>query len=350
MEEWIAARLRTESITELSQEEAANHQKQFGRPFGAVALNEWYDEGVIFDWSHLHQSLASKAPVPPEASTAVAFDHFYHAAAQEVHHFGSDTTVVTVLEVCIPWELQPLDGTASSCSTFSASLNNNEAKLYAFKRGPAGLIPVMADTNRVLSSVERQLREQAVHALRFLSSFIIFEADVTRIMHLTAALHKTLSSAGYLFNIHRSCLAPQLVSGSASGAFRWSALRLETITTNADVALFATDLFFQWLQDSHDWGCFPPVKDLPGAPAKRAVFWKFFASSIVAALKDRRLFCPALTEYLEDDSDGFLERVDEHLTAKRVLKGPQKWTTLDLRVVLGVLGAYDSNPLQLLVS
>lgn len=328
---------------------------------------------------------------------------------EQLRAFGEDHCVITVLEIDAPWKLQPLEQQASLLSSFSAVALHPEERpnttpqknsagagdddglcrplhqmnssgnallaaldIYAFTRGPPGLMPVVRDVHLLLTSLETQLRQQQIRVCRFLSSLVLFEGDTTALLHHTAAVHKAVKSAGFTINMHRSALGPTPVfrvgsstaaSGPQSSLMTWTPLLLKTIQQDSDAMVFSVDLFLQWLQDAYAWRCLPPIKVFPSGSSRNtlaeeesalhqrrlSLFLKFFNTMIHPLLRTRLQF-PALADIVELEFDDFTTQVGEHLKRKRSLSGPQKWTILDLRITLCLAGAYAVSPVALFIT
>lgn len=379
MQVWIEEQIEKKCIKKLTPEECTASGSH--RILGIASLNEWYDGGVSIDWTGLHHLLDMKLTNGIDMSPYIKLLNEFGAA--QFNEYGEEDCVLTVLELDAPWELQELDEVASKLSVFTASnstlTSENPSKEskdlsvlepYAFLRGPAGLQPVVKTAHEFLSSLEKQLREQKVRVVRFLGSLVLFESNVTTLMHHTAAVHKAVKGAGLKLNIHRSSLAPQpgFVYGSSPDVhLTWTTRRLRDLKNEEDVVLFTVDLFYQWLQDAYDWRCLTPIKvfaqplheteneggklspqkvEALVAERRKQLFLSFVHLVLSPCLR-KRLDFPALAEMLEDDEDDFAEQSAQHLKKKRELIGPQKWTTLDLRVVLCHAGAYSVNPVTL---
>lgn len=173
----------------------------------------------------------------------------------------------------------------------------------------------------------------------------------------------------------------------------WTSIRLESVQSEEDVNLFCTDLFFQWLQDAYDWQCLPPVKPFPmvmvagggGSPITRisasstspapaaisgkeredeqkrkqkeeelsvqhrcrSLFLLFFQRIVKPALHTHLGF-PALKDVIDVEGESaWVEELTDKIRSKRQIAGLQKWTALDLRMILCQLGAYYVSPVAL---
>lgn len=192
------------------------------------------------------------------------------------------------------------------------------------------------------------------------------------------------------------CTAPSspVACGAATGSgtttrgrdplISWTSIRLRDIQNEEEVNLFCTDLFFQWLQDAYDWLCIPPIKlfstldSFSAAPSPstamatdkeeeqrkqsakeeenssrkcRISLFSLFFRHIVKPALHTYLGFSALKETLECEGEAaWMEELSDKLKAKRELVGPQKWTALDLRMILCQLGAYGISPVALFSS
>eukprot|EP00796_Vickermania_ingenoplastis_P008667 gene8667-6093_t len=352
---WLRDSLAASYITSAPKPSGASPAAA-GEVYGIVAANSWYDAGVVFDWTGLHRRLRGSSSAGVPLGEDVAALESYGAA--QLRELGEGNCVATVIEFSAPWELQPLDAEAAQLSTFAARAPDAdnapaaELSLYAFTRGPAGLEPVMKDVNGFLRSLESQLQQQQIRVKRFLSSLVIFESDVTQLLHRTAAVHKAVTGAGLKLDGNRSNLAPHPVLRLGSKhTVSWAMLPLKDVSSDEDVVTFVVDLFFQWLQDSHDWRCLQPVKAFGTDDAKERRL-QLFLLFVDTTLRPRlqQLGFPALTELLEVDFEDFKDQCSQQLQKKRKLVGPQKWTTLDLRLVLCQLDTFSLNPVTLFTS
>lgn len=340
-----------------------------------AASNPWYEDGVSFDWTELHKRLrgadaSGRHPCADMTATVAALA----ASGSRALSSSPDSAMVTVVEVSAPYWMQPLSDVAQAMSVFSVAAGTVHAgrpapetgddgfSLFTFLNGPPGQVSTRSDIGAVLASVQAQLATQGLDVHQFLSSFIIFSGDFTALIHQTAAVHKALRGAGMTLNIHFSCLMPRRVM-AVDGTW-WTALPLEALTDPSDVALFTTDLFYQWLEDSYIWRCLVPVRVFPAVfpAAPEATEAAVAAAAVAASLEGQRtllferfvrgLVLPAaawlgfrtLKDTLPEEGGDMLELAAPLLRAKRALVGPQKWAALDLRLALGAMSAYEKDP------
>lgn len=329
-----------------------------------ASTNPLYSNHVGFDWSQLHRLLkvepASLASVDADVEKLLDYGCVY------MNKVGGDRGLCTVIEVHEPWRMQPLSEQAKDYSVFT--FGGSGDAVYRFSMGPPGQATVRNDVRKMLEGIESQLTASNINVVVFLGSFVLFSDDFTSLLHSTAAVHKALKAAGLQLNIHRSSLSPQrMLPSSVLGKTRsgWSLFPIGSLTSDEDCYLITTDLFFQWLQDAYEWKCQPPVQVFPSVGDRKPPTAST-GSQGEAAVEDilarkrmrlfevfvRQLLLPAthitgfklLQESMPEEGGDLFAECAPLVKAKRVLVGPQKWSTLDLRLILCQVGAYERDP------
>ncbi|KAG5475377.1 hypothetical protein LSCM1_03490 [Leishmania martiniquensis] len=371
MEEWIKASLEAKYISKV---EASSVQSGV---FCEAFTSPWYDNGVVFDWTALHQRLTRPTAASSGITKAVAaFRGFGAEALKAASNEGKKKCFSTVVELKEPWTLQPLSEQAQDLSAFEvlsgtpssapaatppdasssplASSSNNARQLYTFLRGPPGQRVVKDDMMRVLLSVEKQFRTKGLRVVSFLSSFVLFGADFTDMLHCTAAVFHALTEVGFSIDDHGSCLGPRVVSPLRVGSEDWwTTSPLQQVKSEEDVAELLVRLFYQWLQDAYIWGCTAPVRLFPDAKETRAeksarLFERFLRGLVLP--RAREIGLDTLYESLPEEGGSLVELAAVGLEKKRAPAGLQRWSVGELRVLLAQLGAYEHIPSEYLSS
>lgn len=361
MESWIKASLESGYIA------AVDSATVTAGVFCDAAPSPWYDDGVAFDWTTLHQRI--KAPVanalPYAASTIAALARFGSNAASSAAQSGTEC-FATVVELKAPWSLQPLSDEAQRLSLFDVaaakpSLSSPPARVfYKFLRGPPGQRAVRDDITRVLDSVETQLRQSGLQVFRFLSSFVIVSHQFTESLQNTAAVFKALTEVGFTVDGHGSSLGPRAVQRlRVGGDDSWTTLPLQKLTAEEDVASFVVALFFQWLQDAYVWGCGAPLRLFADAAtqgaggraggAKEVRLFETFVRGLLLP-RAHAIGLDSLASSLPEEGGSLLDLAAVKLETKVPPVGPQRWSVLELRLVLCQIEAYRRVPSEYLGS
>ncbi|RNE99091.1 uncharacterized protein Tco025E_09089, partial [Trypanosoma conorhini] len=302
--------------------------------------HEWYEDGVVMDWSALHRGLVAGTRFPP---VAVQVD--------DVVRFGccgvDDTLLVTSIEIRAPWRLIPLSDQAQRLSAFLLpppvpAVVGAGVRAYRFTRGPPGQRSVRDDVYALLQNVNLQLARGGVKSHVFLGSVIVAADSFEPLMHHTAAVYRALKEAGFAVNGNGSSFEPRRVFPVVSGRY-WSTLTLGSLRREEDVVGFLVDVFYRWLEDCYAWLCESPPQALllsSGNTDRKLRFFSDFYTRLVYPSHDfiglSGVKNMTLTEVLQ---------LAGPLLAKRVpCVGPQKWSTLELRLCLAALDAYKNPP------
>lgn len=360
MEEWVKAAVADKYIA------AVEPAKVQSGVFCEAFTSPWYDGGVVFDWTTLHQRLVRPATTTASVDGAVsALRRSGVAALERVAGDGARQCFATSVEIGKPWALHPLSDQAQQLSVFdvppprsaSASPPTPARQLYTFLRGPPGQRAVRDDMARVLASAEAQLRDKGVAVVRFLSSFVLFGDDFTDMLHSTAAVFQALREVGFAVDGHGSCLGPRTVSGLRVDAEAWwTTAPLSTMKTEEAVSAFLVALFFQWLQDAYVWACTAPLRLFPsaGAPAeaetvkaKSVRLFERFVRGLVLP-RARAIGLDAVYAALPEEGGSLFDLAALGLERKKPPVGPQPWSVAELRVVLSQIGAYAHVPSEYL--
>lgn len=335
--------------------------------FCEASPSPWYDDGVVFDWTTLHQRLVSSpsSSALPYADTATAaLARFGCEAASRAARAGTEC-FATVVELKAPWSLNPLSDQAQSLSLFDVAVTKDAPPsaptraFYTFRRGPPGQRAVREDMTRVLASVETQLRQGGLQAFRFLSSFVIVCGDFRESLQDTAAVFRALSEVGFTVDGHGSSLGPRSVQRlRVKEEDWWTTLPLQKLTSEEDVAGFVVALFFQWLQDAYAWGCTAPLHLFPDAATDAVRGGASVGGKGVQLLETfvRGLLLPcvhaigftALRASLPEEGGSLWELTAVKLERKVPPVGPQRWSVLELRLVLCQIHAYRHLPSEYL--
>ncbi|KAG5475636.1 hypothetical protein LSCM4_04218 [Leishmania orientalis] len=369
MEEWIKASLEAKYISKV---EASSVQSGV---FCEAFTSPWYDDGVVFDWTALHQRLAHPTAALSQVTKAVTALRRFGAEALKAASSGGDKKCFsTVVELKEPWTLHLLSEQAQHLSVFDvlsgtppsaptaaplaaistspASSSRDGRRLYTFLRGPPGQRAVKEDMARVLSSAEEQFRAKGMHVISFMSSFVLFGSDFTDMLHSTAAVFRALTEVGFSVDGHGSCLGPRVVSPLRVGSEDWwTTSPLQQVTSEEDVADLLVRLFYQWLQDAYIWGCTPPLRLFPEAEEAQAkkstrLFERFLRGLVLP--RARAIGLDALYASLPEEDGSLIELTAVGLERKRAPAGLQRWSVVELRVILAQLGAYEHIPTEYL--
>ncbi|KPA80978.1 hypothetical protein ABB37_04365 [Leptomonas pyrrhocoris] len=378
MEAWLKSALESGYIVKVDSTEV-----QHG-VYCEASPSPWYDDGVVFDWATLHQRLVQSASTQPYVETYVsALAQFGAGAAADAARSGKEC-YATVVELKAPWSLQPLSEQAQNLSVFdvpaakaaastgtdgsnsgtaaaaagplaSSPLSGHSRDFYKFIRGPPGQRAVRDDMTRVLRSVQEQLRQNKIQVFCFLSSFVIVCEDFTELLHRTAAVFQALTDGGFTVDGHGSALGPRVVQRlRVGGGDWWTTLQLHKITAEADVVSLLVALFFQWLLDAYVWSCVSPLRLFPDAREKGAeeqakgvrLFEKFVRGLVLPSI--HAIGLAALTATLPEEGGNLLELAAVKLERKLPPVGPQRWSVLELRLVLCQINAYHHLPSEYL--
>ncbi|CBZ28243.1 conserved hypothetical protein [Leishmania mexicana MHOM/GT/2001/U1103] len=366
MEEWIKASLTDKYIDKV---DASSVQSGV---FCEAFTSPWYDGGVVFDWTALHQRLTQPTVALSDMTKAVAtLRRFGAEALMAASGEGDKKCFSTVVELREPWTLHPLSEqaqrlsvfdvlsvTASSTPTAAAASNSpaisssDSRQLYTFLRGPPGQRTVRDDMARVLSSAAEQFRGSGVRVVSFLSSFVLFGSDFTDMLHSTAAVFRALTEAGFSIDSHGSCLGPRVVTPLRVDADDWwTTSPLQQIESEEDVAALLVSLFYQWLQDAYVWGCTAPIRLFLDAKETHATQSRRLLERFVRGLvlpRARTIGLDALYASLPEEGGSLLELAAAGLEKKQAPTGLQRWSVVELRVVLAQLGAYEHIPSEYL--
>ncbi|GET89794.1 hypothetical protein, conserved [Leishmania tarentolae] len=366
MEEWIKASLDDKYIekTDASRVQSGVFCEAFTSP--------WYDGGVVFDWTALHQRLARPAVAFSDKKAIAGLQRFGAEALITASREGDKKCFLTVVELKEPWTLQPLSEQAQQLSVFdvfsdttpsasaattaasnsSAPPSSDARQLYTFLRGPPGQRTVRDDMARVLSSVEDQFQENGVRVVYFLSSLVLIGSDFTDMLHNTAAVFRAVTEAGFSIDSHGSCLGPRIVTPLRVDADDWwTTSPLQQIESEEDVTALLVALFYQWLQDSYVWGCTAPIrlfsnaKEAPTTQSTRLL--ERFVRGLVLP-RARAIGLNALHASLPEEGGSLLELAAVGLEKKQAPTGPQRWSVLELRIALAQIGAYEHVPSEYL--
>lgn len=384
MEAWLKSSLASHYVAKVDATKV-----QHG-VFCEAFLSPWYDDGVVFDWTNLHQRLVQ--PASPSSSSLYAeqfvgtLAQFGAAAASSAARSGKEC-FSTVVELKAPWSLHPLSDQAQDLSLFDVSVETtvepaaadvrsscpatagplpasatsapqpaHARAFYTFLRGPPGQRAVRDDMARVLASVQTQLRQSGMQVVCFLSSFVLICEDFTDLLHRTAAVFRALTDVGFTVDGHGSSLGPRAVQQlRVNGEDWWTTLPLQKITSEEDVASFLVGLFFQWLQDAYNWGCNAPLRTFPetqerggsGEQGKGVRLFERFVRGLVLP-NARAIGMDALRTALPEEGGSLLELAAVKLEKKLPAVGPQRWSVLELRLVLCQIRAYHYSPAEYL--
>ncbi|KAK7195287.1 hypothetical protein NESM_000454500 [Novymonas esmeraldas] len=366
MEAWVTASLAAKYI------KAVDPRSVQSGVFCDAFTSPWYDGGVVFDWTALHQRL-TRPPVEP-ASVVKAVNTLRRCGAEAVRAAAAEkggTCFSTVVELREPWTLHPLSDQAQQLSVFdvaagtsplspspsaaasaSAPAPRSARQLYTFLRGPPGQRAVRDDMARVLASAEAQLRDSGLRVVCFLSSFVLFGTDFTDLLHSTAAVFRALTEVGFTIDGHGSCLGPRVVTAQRLDSDDWwTTSPLPQLTSEEDVAALLVAVFFQWLQDAYVWGCSAALRLFPDATetlaAKGMRLFERFVRGLVLP-RARAIGLDALHASLPEEGGSLFELAAAELERKRVPTGPQRWSVVERRVILAQIGAYAHIPSEYL--
>ncbi|KAG5501494.1 hypothetical protein JKF63_03323 [Porcisia hertigi] len=377
MEEWINNSLKAKYIRRVDpcSVESGIFCEAFTSP--------WYDDGVVFDWTALHQRLVRPISHPSKVIKGVTeLQRFGVDALKATCAEGDRKCFLTVVELKEPWTIQPLSEQAQNLSVFDVLLDamsgspptlvhptstgsspappsQSARQLYAFLRGPPGQRAVRDDMARVLSSVERQFRERGVQVVSFLSSFVLFGSDFEDMLHSTAAVFRALTEVGFSIDDHGSCLGPRIVTPlSVDAEDWWTTLPLQQVQSEEDVASLMVALFYQWLQDAYIWGCTAPIRLFPDlttaiedAKATRAVRSVRLLERFVRGLvlpRAHAVGLDVLYSSLPEEGGSLFDLAAASLEQKPPRTGLQQWSVGELRVLLAQVGAYAHIPSEYL--
>ncbi|CAJ1027948.1 hypothetical protein, conserved [Leishmania lindenbergi] len=369
MEEWIKASLKDKYISKV---DASSVQSGV---FCEAFTSPWYDDGVVFDWTALHQRLTQPTAALSYMTKAVtALRRFGAEQLMAASGEGDNKCFSTVVELKSPWTLQPLTEQAQRLSVFDVLLSttssaltpvppastshspapssSNVRQLYTFLRGPPGQRSVRDDIMRVLSSVEEQFRKSGVHVVLFLSSFVLFGSDFIDMLHGTAAVFRALTEAGFSIDDHGSCFTPRVVKPlRVYGEDWWTTSPLQSVQSEEEVTALLIALFYQWLQDAYVWSCTAPIRLFPDGIETRAnkavrLFERFVRGLVLPRAPATRL--DALHASLPEEGGKLLVLAAVGLEKKQTPTGLQRWSVLELRLVLAQLGAYEHIPSEYL--
>lgn len=287
-----------------------------------VTDHPWLADGVAFDWRPLHQSLKASGAAWALPDSPPAAD---------------SNSLITTIEIVKPWETCKLDAHASNMSCFTAVDDQHVQRLYRFVRGPAGQRSVRDDAQRLVRSVAEQLSRGGLMAQAQLSTIIVFgkASDVDGLLTQTGQAYRALRQAGLTIDASRSNLEPRAAVFYGRG--QWSTLDHASLRTADLLAAFVTDAFYCWLDDRHVWFCDSPVP--PSIDAIDASFARFL--DVLAAKRAALNICSDLLLSVEDHEE-LKKLCAPMLTARACPRpGPQRWTVLELRQFIKMMGMYD---------
>ncbi|KPI86307.1 hypothetical protein ABL78_4612 [Leptomonas seymouri] len=374
MEAWLKSSLESGYITKVD-----SSKVQRGVHCEA-SLSPWYEDGIVFDWTALHQRLVQPASAQPYVEVFVgALARFGSDAAAGAARSGKEC-FSTVVELRAPWALIPLSEQAQDLSLFdvpamvpAAPTNGNGSNsgkaaagpsppslggsrdFYKFLRGPPGQRAVRDDVKRVLASVQSQLCQNGIQVFCFLSSFVIVCEDFTELLHSTAAVFRALTDVKFTIDGHGSSLGPRAIERlRVNGEDWWTTLPLQKLTSEEDLSSLLVALFFQWLQDAYIWGgtaplrLFPDSKENDNAAQTKGLrlFEKFVRGLVLPSI--HAIGLDALTAALPEEGGNLLELAAVKLQRRLPPVGPQRWSVLELRLVLCQINAYHHLPSEYL--
>lgn len=352
MKAWVEEACATGYIRELTQLDLKHGV------YCIAASNPWYDEGVSFDWTELDKlvkGLNAPTDVIEEASERLL--RFGH---ERLSHSGPEKCMMTVIELALPWRMQPLAPQAQDWSVFSMSEGSPaeaQHRLFAFQQGPPGQRSVREDVLFLLHSVETQLRAAGVCVHQHLSSFLVFSDDFNHLLQQTAAVHKALKSAGLALNAQASSFIPHRVFLCNAKPW-WTVFPLASLRDTKDMVCFTVDMFFQWLADNYVWRCRPPLqvfapnesfsegREKSVAVQRLCLFERFVR--VVVLPHVARVGFMQLKDTLPEEGGNLRELAEPLVQKKRILVGPQKWAVLDVRLALYHLEAFSKDPYEVL--
>jgi hypothetical protein len=320
-------------------------------------LSPWYDDGIVFDWTTLHQRLVQPTSAQPYVEQFVAALARFGSDALSTATGSGKECFSTVVELKAPWSLHPLSDQAQELSIFDAPVAGpssppKDARVfYKFLRGPPGQRAVRDDMSRVLASVQAQLRQNGIQVFCFLASIVVVHDDFTVLLHRTAAVFRALTDVGFTIDGHGSSLGPRVMQPiRVNGEDWWTTLPLQKLTAADDVASFVVGLFFQWLQDAYVWGCSPPLRlfleamEKKGEGRERGVqlFERFVRGLVLPHV--HAIGLDALPGALPEEGGSLMDLAAVKLEKKLPPVGPQRWSTLELRLVLCQINAYHHLP------
>ncbi|KAG8344742.1 hypothetical protein ERJ75_000320500 [Trypanosoma vivax] len=338
MEQWLDEALKEKRIVPLKSLCGADGI------YCLVHEHEWYEGGVVMDWTALHRGLKPNT---------VAFDP--HTLTREVMSFvtaeaGEGASLVTSLELDSPWYMISLSEQAQRFSAFTPTNRTNgalcegaRAKTYTFVRGPPGLRSVRDDLVVLLKDVRRQLCDSGLRCHIFLSSVLVASDDFERLLHHTASVFRALRSAGFAVKSVECSFEPRRVLRTTCGRY-WNTMSLSSMQCAEDVAAFLVDLFYLWLGDCYTWLCEPPSPALLAASGDergKLDFFRRFCTQFVLPRREVVEFAFLAETNLND----LLPLARPLLQHKVPRIGPQKWSALELRLCLCALEAYE-HPLS----
>ncbi|KAF8298927.1 hypothetical protein TcYC6_0074150 [Trypanosoma cruzi] len=308
--------------------------------------HEWYEDGIVMDWSALHRGLVASVCFPPVA-----------AQMDDLARFGccvrDDTLLVTSIDIRAPWRMIPLSDQAQRLSAFllppAANACGNGARVaveelrgYRFVKGPPGQRSVRDDVYALLQTVNRQLTRAGVKTYVFFSNVIVASKNFEQLMHHTAAVFRALREAGFAINGNGSSFEPRRVFTVVPGRY-WNTLTLGSLRREEDILAFLVDMFYRWLEDCYVWLCETPPRSLllsAGDDDKKLQLFSDFYTRLVYPRHDYIHFLAVKGMTLAD----VLRLAGPRLAKKVPCVGPQKWSTLELRLCLSALDAYNNFP------
>ncbi|RNF04306.1 hypothetical protein TraAM80_05220 [Trypanosoma rangeli] len=302
--------------------------------------HEWYEDGVVMDWSALHCGLVAGTRFPPLA-----------AQLDGVVRFGccesDDALLVTSIDIRAPWRIIPLSDQAQRLSAFllppaEAATSAKSVRGYRFTRGPPGHRSVRDDVYALLQNVNLQLAQGGVRSHVFFGTVIVAANNFEHLMHHTAAVYGALKGAGFDINGNGSSFEPRRVFSVVSGRY-WSTLTLGSLRREEDIVAFLVDLFYRWLEDCYVWLCETPPQTLllsSGNDDRKQQFFSDFYTSLVYPRHDFINLLGVKNMTLTD----VLQLAGPRLAKRVPCVGPQKWSALELRLCLAALDAYKNPP------
>lgn len=319
---WVSAALERGCI------EAVPADDRDDKHMVRVVEHPWYEEGIAFDWSKLHKCLKGEQSRPANLASPL----------NVIHHFVANQpgALVTSIFISKAWEMCPLDKQASSLSCFSLCREPGEPpQLYRFLKGPPGQRSVADDTVKMLRNISMQLNSAGIVNEVFLNVFVVRGNDFNELLQRTAGVYRALKAAGLNIDAAQSNLEPRAIVEYATGW--WSTLAYNSLKVD-DYPAFLADCFFTLLQDRYQWLCEQPVETSQSAVSK--AFHRFL-SEIIAPQRNVIMMEDVTVEKLDE----LFEKCCPLLTSRAAPPpGFQRWSALELRLLLAMTGAYNVTP------